>query len=186
MARLLRWVAGIYLCYLLLSLLVILPALNIGAPMVSERLLERELRSDLILFNPFNLALTARNVSLSEYQQPDSVFAGFEELEVNLSTASLWQQGWVLDTALLEGFHAHLRRTGPDTFNISDLMAGEDDASDDAEPAEIPGVTIGESTPPKESVIDRLRWSSRMPVWTSSRSSSSRRCTSRSSAIRLK
>jgi hypothetical protein len=141
---LLRWVAGIYFCYLLLSLLVILPALNIGAPIVSERLLQRELRSDLILFNPFNLALTARNVSLSEYQQPDSVFAGFEELEVNLSTASLWQQGWVLDTALLEGFHAHLRRTGPDTFNISDLIAGEDDASDEAEPAEIPGVTIRE------------------------------------------
>ena len=49
MPRLLRWVAGFYLCYVLLSLLVVLPALNIGAPMLSERLLQRELRTELIL-----------------------------------------------------------------------------------------------------------------------------------------
>ena len=144
MPRLLRWVAGFYLSYLLLSLLVVLPALNIGAPILSERLLQRELRTELILFNPFTLAVEVRRASLSEYQQPDTVFAGLDRLEVNLSTASLWQKGFVLDAALLEGFHAHLRRTGPDTFNISDLIASEDDASEGAEPAEIPGITIGE------------------------------------------
>jgi hypothetical protein len=141
---LLRWVAGFYLSYLLLSLLVVLPVLNIGAPILSERLLQRELRTELILFNPFTLAVEVRKASLSEHQQPDAVFAGFDRLEVNLSTASLWQTGWVLDAALLEGFHAHLRRTGSDAFNISDLITSEEDAGEDPEPAEIPGVTIEE------------------------------------------
>ena len=140
MPRLLRWVAGIYLCYLLISLLLVLPALNIGAPLLSERFLKRELRAELILFNPFTLAIEARKLSLAEYQQPDTVFAGFRRLEVNLSASSLIQQGWVLDTVELEAFHAHLRRTGSDTSNIDDLFADEEEVA--SESSEIPAITI--------------------------------------------
>ena len=140
MPRLLRWVAGIYVCYLLVSLLIVLPALNIGAPLLSDRILQRELRAELILFNPFTLAVEARKLSLSEHEDPGTVFAGFRRLEINLSLSSLIQRGWVLDTVAIDEFFAHLRRTGPDTFNISDLIADGDDT--DSEPAEIPGITI--------------------------------------------
>ena len=36
------------------------------APLLSERFLKRELRAELILFNPFTLAIEARKLSLAE------------------------------------------------------------------------------------------------------------------------
>lgn len=142
MQRLITWIARIYLGYLFLSLVVLLPALNVAAPLLADKYLGRSLKTELILFNPFSLALEVRKASLSEADDREAEFAALGRFEANLSLASLWRQGWVLDSLLLEDFFAHLRRVDAERFNFSDLMAAGDD-SPSAEPAAIPGITIG-------------------------------------------
>ena len=65
MARLLtRIVIGAYLAWLVLTLLVAMPALNFLAPWFMQTQYGRELRTDIILVNPFTLAVEVRGADL--------------------------------------------------------------------------------------------------------------------------
>ena len=64
-ARLLKIIAIIYAVYLGVSFLVLMPALNIAAPKLAREFLNREWRSELILFNPFTLAAEIRGAHLA-------------------------------------------------------------------------------------------------------------------------
>ena len=142
--RFLQWIATTYLIYVVLCLLVIMPAMNFAAPPLARDALDRTLRTELILFNPFTLNLQVRKLELSEPDDEDRLFAAFDTLDVNLSLASLVSKGWVFDAIELQGLHGILRRTGADSLNISDLLTSEDTDAAPSETTEIPGISIGE------------------------------------------
>lgn len=140
--RLLRTLLMAYLAYLALALLVLLPALNIAAPRLAEQYLGRRLDSELILFNPFTLALEVRKARLAEPE--GGPFAALHRLEVDFGAwRSMTQPGFVLDAVAVEGLEVALRRFEDGRFNISDLLAGDAgaEASDDGDAA-IPGITV--------------------------------------------
>ncbi|GAB3278098.1 DUF748 domain-containing protein [Parahaliea aestuarii] len=149
MRKLLRALALIYLGYLALSVLVILPLLNFVPPWFVHKQYQRDLDMELALFNPFALSLEVRQARLSEAPTtpvaniPDGdTFARLDSAEVNLSLASLWHSGWVFDAFAVEGIDVHLRRLADESLNISDFLA-PGDAPPDSEPAgELPGVTV--------------------------------------------
>ena len=53
--RFLQWIATTYLISVVLCLLVIMPAMTFAAPPLARDALDRTLRTELILFNPFTL-----------------------------------------------------------------------------------------------------------------------------------
>jgi hypothetical protein len=131
-----------YLAYLLLSLLVVLPALNILAPRLVREATDRELRSELLLFNPFNLAVEARGVSLTEKDGHRPL--AFRRFLADLSLASLWQPGIVLDRIWLDDLDVHVLRYENGEFHFADLLEGaeDDEAADDSGDGDIPAMTL--------------------------------------------
>jgi hypothetical protein len=141
--RLVKITALVYCAYIALSLLVVLPLLNYLVPKLVEENLHRPLKAEIILFNPFTLALEARKVKLKEAN--GEPFAAVDQLEVNLSLASLVQSGVVLDSFIVDGLTLHIKRLPGNKFNFSDMLASDSGAETDAEPAApLPGITIGD------------------------------------------
>ena len=140
MKRPLRYLGYAYTIYLGLAFLLILPLLNTLPAWWVEREYGRQLHTELVIFNPFTLALRAQQVQLSEPDGED--FLSFALAEVNLSTASLWAQGWVLDRLALEQLSAGVRLLPSGELNIADLAGDNTDTPADAPPSAIPGVTI--------------------------------------------
>ena len=66
MIRLLKVSIIIYGLYVAISLLIILPALNLLAPRLVHEQLKRTLKTEIILFNPFTMALVVREARLLE------------------------------------------------------------------------------------------------------------------------
>lgn len=138
---LLRWGLCSYALYLLVCLLLIMPALNILTPRVVDSALNRELRSELILFNPFSLTLEARGVAIIE--NGGHIPVGFKSLRVNLSTESLWNPGIVLDAFTVDQLDVHVLRDAAGEFHFADLVSDKEEPETDAA-AELPAVTIHE------------------------------------------
>jgi hypothetical protein len=140
--RLLRILLVAYLAYLALALLVLLPALNIAAPRLAEQYLGRKLDSELILFNPFTLALEVRKARLTE--PGGGPFAALERFEVDVGAwRSVTQPGLVLDDVAVEGLELALRRFEDGRFNISDLV-DSDATAEETEDSDtpVPGITV--------------------------------------------
>ncbi|MEQ8262993.1 DUF748 domain-containing protein [Pseudohaliea sp.] len=140
--RLLRFLLVAYLAYLALALLVLLPALNIAAPRLAEQYLGRRLDSELILFNPFTLALEVRKARLAE--PGGGPFAALDRLDIDFGAwRSITQPGFVLDDVAVEGLELALRRFEDGRFNISDLIEGDGapEEADDGDAA-VPGITV--------------------------------------------
>lgn len=125
-----RWIAYLYLFYLALSFLVVLPALNILAPRVVQDVLSRELRSELLIFNPFTLALEVRRASLHEKDGHQPI--ALRRVLVDLSLESLVQPGIVLDAFSIEDIDLHVLRHEDGRFHFADLI-DEADTPDDAD-----------------------------------------------------
>lgn len=141
MHKLIRVLAGMYLAYLTVTVLILLPAANFIVPWYVEKNFGRELHTDIILFDPFSLALKVRGVDLLETD--GSSFAGLKRAELNLSLAGVWQPGWVLDAAEIEDLYLHLVRLDAGTFNFSDILAAipeSEPASEDTEA--LPAITV--------------------------------------------
>ncbi|HEY7776131.1 MAG TPA: DUF748 domain-containing protein, partial [Kineobactrum sp.] len=115
-----------YLGYLALSILVLLPALNVLAPWLARDYLHRELGTELIIFNPFTLTLEVREATLAE--PTGEAFLDFTRAELNLSLASLVQPGLAFDAVALENLYVHLQRNSDGTLNFSDLITNTDAA----------------------------------------------------------
>ena len=140
MIRLLKISGLIYVFYVAISLFVVLPALNILAPRLVQEQLNRTLKTEIILYNPFTMALEVRRARLLEAD--GNTFADLHRAEVNLSLASLWRAGWVLDAAAIEDLYVHVKRMPGGAFNFSDMLPATDQAPVQGEPAEVPGITI--------------------------------------------
>jgi hypothetical protein len=145
MARLMvRIMAGIYLVWLVLTLLIAMPALNFLAPWFMQTQYGRELRTDIIIVNPFTLAVEVRGAELRE---PDgSPFASLDIARVNLSLGSLLGRALVFDDITLSGLDVHLRRLPDESLNIDDLLdtGAEEESTPVEEPASVPRLTIAE------------------------------------------
>lgn len=136
---LIRWSLRFYLAYLLLCLLVLMPAMNILAPRMVDSALNRELRSELLLFNPFTLTLEARDLTITEASGHEPL--GFESLRINLSLESIWSPGIVLDAFTIEELDVHVLRGADGVFHFADLV--ETPSQPEPEPSSAPiGVTI--------------------------------------------
>lgn len=140
--RAIRIFAVAYLIYLGTSLLVVLPALNILVPRAVEEATGRSLSKELIVFNPFTLALELRGMALHARSGGEPPLLAFDRARANLSTASLWREGVVLDDILLHGLDLRIRQLGEGEFNFSDLLP-EESATDDDEPTTLPAFTVG-------------------------------------------
>ncbi len=143
MKTVLRTLIGIYLAYLAISVLVIMPALNFLPGWFMEREYQRELRTELVIFNPLSLALEVREAALQEPDGGD--FAGFDRLAVNLSVSSLWRRGVVLDELALQGLTAHLKRFATGDLNIQDFIPPPTEEAVEPQPAEaapLPAISI--------------------------------------------
>ena len=86
--RLLKISGLIYIIYVAISLVIVLPALNILAPRLVHEQLNRTLKAEIILYNPFTMALEVRQASLLE--PGGETFAALRRAEVNLSLSGLW------------------------------------------------------------------------------------------------
>ena len=140
MIRLIKIAGLVYVSYVAISLFIVLPALNLLAPRVVQEQLNRTLKTEIILYNPFTMALEVRRARLLE---PDGdTFAALHRAEVNLSLAGLWRTGWVLDAFAVEELYVHVRRMPGGAFNFSDMLAATDEAPAQDESAEVPGLTI--------------------------------------------
>ncbi|MEP6391443.1 MAG: DUF748 domain-containing protein [Halioglobus sp.] len=140
MKRFLRYLGYGYAIYLGLTFLLILPLLNTLPAWWVEREYGRQLRSELVVFNPFTFALRAQQVKLSEPNGDD--FLSFGLAEVNLSTASLWRRGWVLDRLALQELSAGLRLLPSGELNIADLAGNNTEEVEEPARGAVPGVTI--------------------------------------------
>ncbi len=138
--RLLKGLAILYLIYLGISLLIVLPALNIAAPRLVRVSIDRELSSELLLFNPFTLAVEARGLSLTEADGHRPL--AFKRLLIDLSLSSLWRPGIVLDRVWLDELDLHVLRYDDGSFHFDDLLSTEEVPEQPEEAAPLPAFTI--------------------------------------------
>ncbi len=123
-----------------LTLLVITPALNFLPGWYVEKHYGRTLETGFVILNPFKLSLDVASAALSETS--GERFLSLGETSVNLSVASLWQQGWVLDELKVHDLAVKLVRFEDETFNFSNLLPPESAEPVDEPPAEIPAITL--------------------------------------------
>ncbi|MBA6412603.1 DUF748 domain-containing protein [Parahaliea sp. F7430] len=140
----LRIIAALYLVYLALSILLIMPLLNTLPHWFIKQQYQRDFSSELVIFNPFKLSLEVHKAKLDEADGGD--FASIDRLSLNLSTSGLWREGWVLDELSLLGLNLHLQRYTSGKLNIDDFLPqpAEQDApsAQQEDPSAIPGLSI--------------------------------------------
>jgi hypothetical protein len=136
-----RGLIYLYGAYLALTFLVLLPALNFLPPWLAKEHWGRSLTTELILFNPFTLALEVRQAALTE--QDGSRFLDFERAEINLSLATLAGSGLYLDAVALEELYVHIQRNADGSLNVSDLLPAPTATASEETSEGLPAVTIG-------------------------------------------
>ncbi|RLA49495.1 MAG: hypothetical protein DRR04_00180 [Gammaproteobacteria bacterium] len=141
MRTIMRTLAIFYIVYLAIVVLVITPALNFLPSRIVQQTFGRQLHTEMVLFNPFTLALEVRQAELPELG--GERFFAVDKAVVNLSLESLWAEGWVLDEVKVQGLYVHVIRLPEDKFNFSDMISDEPDepAAEDTGGG-IPGLTI--------------------------------------------
>lgn len=81
----------------------------------------RKLAIGALSINPFTWGMEIRDVSLSE-PGGNGTFASFRSGRVALSPSSLWRGAPIISHVRLESPHFNVVRTGPSTYNLSDLI----------------------------------------------------------------
>ncbi len=141
MRTMIRVLAILYSTYLAIVILLITPALNFLPPWYVQQTFGRQLHTEMVLFNPFTLALEVRQAELPELE--GERFFGVHKAAVNLSLESLWKEGWVLDAVKVEGLYVHVKRLPGDRFNFSDMITSSaNEPPADESDGGIPGLTI--------------------------------------------
>jgi uncharacterized protein involved in outer membrane biogenesis len=112
--------AATYLGYAALVLLLVTPALNAWLPDLYRQQTGRELRSGELLVNPFTLTVILRNAGGDDADGRE--LWSLRELTADLSLASVWRRGLVLDRALVDGLALRIEQTAPGRYNFSDIL----------------------------------------------------------------
>ncbi|MEM6543869.1 MAG: DUF748 domain-containing protein, partial [Pseudomonadota bacterium] len=137
----LRWPLRVYLAYVAVAFLVIMPLLNLLVPKTVENAVNRTFESELLFFNPFTIALDFRGLALEEPDSHRPIEVG--RIEANLSLASLWQEGIVFDEVAIDELHLRVLRYADGRFHFDDLISDGSEESDkqDASSA-LPSLTV--------------------------------------------
>ena len=141
----LRVAAIMYLSYLIITLLVISPALNLLPHKYMHDTYDRELDTGWVLLNPFTLSLDISDARLND--ATGKLFVAFSKASINLSLGSLWQSGWVFDALKLQGLDLEVTRITEDGYNFSDLLkSNEESATKSGDSSSIPRITVHDLT----------------------------------------
>ena len=123
-----RWLAGGALALVTLGLalaavvaLVLPGILRTQAAKGMEGATGRKLAIGDLSIHPFTWRVEIRDLSLSEVGGKGT-FASFKRAEVSVGLSSLWRGAPVISKVRLEGPHFEVIRTGPNTYNMSDLI----------------------------------------------------------------
>jgi Domain of Unknown Function (DUF748) len=139
--KLIKFVAVLYLSYLVLVVLLLLPALNTVPHWYIKQVFGRDLQTELVLFNPFTLSAELRGAAVPETD--GTAFAAVQKARINLSLSSLWQPGWVFDEILVEELYLHVRQIEPGRFNFTDLLEAIPPSQPSPEEEQgLPGLTV--------------------------------------------
>jgi hypothetical protein len=118
-ARLLSLLVAAYLLYLMLVVLVLVPAVNGLAPILFQQQTGRTLQFADITFNPFTLATTIKRV---RNDNPDGTpFIYADELYADIALKSLWNE-LTLDAITVSGLQLKIAQTAAGRFNFSDIL----------------------------------------------------------------
>lgn len=129
--RRLAWLTGTMLGLGALGYLAVPPLLKSVLQEQAGKALQREVRVGRIDFNPY--ALSLRLGELSVIDGGGREVAGFDELFVNLSAASLFKAALVVDEIRLQGPRLALIRQADGRYDISDLLDSWLQPSDEPE-----------------------------------------------------
>ena len=115
-----KWFAGGLLVFALFGFFVAPPVLKSVLLSQLGKELHREVAIADISINPF--ALSAKVSGFSVKADDGREVAGFDELYVNLSSASLFKLAAVVDAVRLQGARVAVARVGEGRYDISDLL----------------------------------------------------------------
>ncbi|HSC69344.1 MAG TPA: DUF748 domain-containing protein [Cellvibrio sp.] len=141
--RSLRWVLGIGSGYLLLCLLVVV-LLNWQVGKLYQQQTGRVLQSDLVTFNPFTFAITARD--LEDHNPDGSLLWSAQQVQLNLAPLdSLLERTPILDAVEIEGLRLHPHLLANGSWNFDDILKHQaalpvETAQDDSE--DLPALRI--------------------------------------------
>ncbi|GAB5414923.1 MAG: hypothetical protein Cons2KO_25260 [Congregibacter sp.] len=136
--KILRGLLAVYVLYVAVCMLIVMPALNIIAPKLVREHLDRKLDREIIYFNPFTLSLEARRLAITENDGHRPL--ALKSLSVDVSTSSLWDTGIVLDAFVIREMDVHVLRHADGQIHFADLIS-EEPPTEEA-PTEMPGFTI--------------------------------------------
>ncbi len=141
MHKSLRVLAIVYAIYLFFALVIATPALNILPHNYIRDTYGWTLDTGWVLLNPFKLSLDVSDAVLRD--TGDEQVLSFSEGSVNLSVASLWNPGWVMDRVKFSNIQLAVARISADTYNFSDLLPEPTNDPELAEePRAMPPITI--------------------------------------------
>lgn len=115
------WASGLVVLFALVGFFVVPPVAKYYlVKSLSEQLHRRVAIRDIDV-NPFALTLTVRDLSIQE-PGGSGVFVSFEELFVNVKTASAWRRAPIVEEIRLQRPYAHVVRLEDGSYNFSDLL----------------------------------------------------------------
>lgn len=121
--RVRTWALGLAGVWLVLALLAYFIAPPLVKSLVTDRLgqaLGREVAIESVSIHPLKLSAQVRGFSVRDRAGEEQF--GFEELQLNFSSLSIAQAGWVVDALQLKGPRLALVRLTDGRYNISDLL----------------------------------------------------------------
>ncbi|MBE7522644.1 MAG: DUF748 domain-containing protein [Burkholderiales bacterium] len=115
------WVAGILALLILAAWLAVPPILRAQLESRLTEALGRKTTVESVAFNPFTLRVTIRGLSIADAAGPRPLLA-FDELDADLSTASIVHRAPVLDALKIVRPSVSLSRDPQGRYNVSDLI----------------------------------------------------------------
>lgn len=148
--RFVRVLICAYLSYLIISVAVILPLLNLFASSLYQQQTGRTLHHELIAFNPFTLSITAHHIR--DTNPDDSIFWSARLLHVNPSLLqTIVRMAPTLDGLETADVLVHLQKINNDEWNFTDIVTHQNSrALADEKPeendsnAEVPAFVINQ------------------------------------------
>lgn len=117
------WVVIIMAAYTLLGFLILPFTIKLIAVKKLTQALGRPVSITSVRLNPYALSLTVEKLTIKEGQE-QADFAAFNKLYANLSSSSILKLAPVVEELRLDGPSLRVVRTGENTFNFSDIIAG--------------------------------------------------------------
>lgn len=116
-----RSLLGVLLGLILLGFFAVPPALRWAVESQGSKALGRQMTVQGVSFNPLTLSARIEGLRILE-ADGKSEFLSLGLLRANLSAASVWQRGVVLDSLRVEQPAVHVVRLDDNRFNFSDIL----------------------------------------------------------------